>query len=42
MIHNQFFVVPRRISADLELYLFRRRDLMQQIEQRDIEQEKKL
>ena len=42
MIHNQFFVVPRRISADLEVYLFRRRDLMQQIEQRDIEQEKKL
>jgi hypothetical protein len=40
MIHNQFFVVPRRISADLKVYLLRRRDLMQQIEQRDIEQQK--
>jgi hypothetical protein len=42
MIHNQFFVVPRQISADLKVYLFRRKDLMRQIEQRDIEQEKKL
>jgi hypothetical protein len=42
MIHNQFFVVPRRISADLKVYLLRRRDLMKQIEQRDIEQQKKL
>jgi len=42
MIHNQFFVVPRQISADLKLYLIRRKDLMQQIEQRDIEQEKRL
>ena len=41
MIHNQFFVVPRHISADLRVYLLRRRDLMQQIEQRDIEQQKK-
>ncbi len=38
MIHNQFFVVPRRISADLQHYLFRRGDMMQQIEQRDSEQ----
>jgi hypothetical protein len=42
MIHNQFCVVPRRISADLKVYLLRRSDLMQQIEQRDIEQQKKL
>ncbi len=38
MIHNQFFVVPRQISADLQHYLFRRGDMMQQIEQRDSEQ----
>src|SRR4029077_5069138 len=37
MIHNQFFIVPRQISADLKLYLLRREDLMRQIEQRDIE-----
>lgn len=42
MIHNQFLVVPRRVSADLQLYLFRRRDMMQQIEQRDVDQLKKL
>jgi len=42
MIHNQFFVVPRRISADLQHYLFRRGDMMQQIEQRDSEQLKRL
>jgi hypothetical protein len=41
MIHNQFFIVPRQISADLKLYLLRRKDLMQQIEQRDIEQQQK-
>ena len=34
--HNQFFVVPRELSADLRRYLFKRKDLMQQIEQRDI------
>ncbi len=38
MIHNQFFVVPRQISADLQHYLFCRGDMMQQIEQRDSEQ----
>jgi hypothetical protein len=38
MIHNQFLVVPRRISADLQHYLFRRGDMMQQIDQRDSEQ----
>ena len=38
MMHNQFFVVPREISAKLEIYLFHRANLMRQIEQRDIEQ----
>jgi hypothetical protein len=38
MIHNQFFVVPGAISAKLQNYLFHRANLMQQIEQRDIEQ----
>lgn len=30
--------VPRQLSADLQRYLFRRKALMQQIEQRDIQQ----
>jgi hypothetical protein len=38
MIHNQFVVVPREVSAKLQAYLFHRADLMQQIEQRDMEQ----
>jgi hypothetical protein len=38
MIHNQFFVVPRRLSSDLHDYLFKRKTLMKQIEQRDIQQ----
>jgi hypothetical protein len=38
MVHNQFFVVPRQLSTRLEAYLFHRRDLMREIEQRDIEQ----
>ena len=41
MIHNQFFVVPRRLSSDLHDYLFKRKTLMKQIEQRDIQQLKK-
>ena len=41
MIHNQFFVVPRQLSANLRDYLFHRHDAMRQIEQRDIEQMKK-
>jgi hypothetical protein len=36
--YNQFQVVPRQLSSRLQSYLFRRRDLMQQIEQKDIEQ----
>jgi hypothetical protein len=35
---NQFFVVPRQISAELQSYLFRRKALMQQIEDRDLQQ----
>jgi len=38
MIHNQFFVVPRELSSKARNYLFHRSNLMQQIEQRDIEQ----
>jgi hypothetical protein len=38
MIRNQFFVVPRQITTQLEKYLFRRKSMMQQIEQRDLEQ----
>ncbi len=38
MIHNQFFVVPRQISAKVQNYLFHRANLMRQIEERDIEQ----
>jgi hypothetical protein len=38
MIRNQFVVVPRDISNQLRDYIFRRQNLMRQIEQRDIEQ----
>jgi hypothetical protein len=38
MIHNQFAVVPREIASKAQSYLFNRSNLMQQIEQRDIEQ----
>jgi hypothetical protein len=38
MIHNQFYVVPRQITGKLDAYLFRRRKLMQQIEEGDIQQ----
>jgi hypothetical protein len=38
IVHNQFFVVPRQLSADLERYLFKRKALMQQIEDRDLQQ----
>jgi hypothetical protein len=38
MIRNQFLVVPRQITMQLEKYLFGRKAMMQQIEQRDIEQ----
>jgi len=38
MIHNQFCVVPRQLTVDLQRYFFKRKALMQQIEERDIEQ----
>jgi hypothetical protein len=42
MIRNQFTVVPREITAHLGNYLFHRHELMRQIEDRDIEQRKRL
>jgi hypothetical protein len=38
IVHNQFFVVPRQLSADLQRYLFKRKALMKQIEDRDLQQ----
>ena len=38
--YNQFHVVPRQIDSQLRSYLFRRKALMQQIEQKDVEQMK--
>jgi hypothetical protein len=38
---NQFQVVPRQISSQLRAYFFRRGDMMQQIEQKDLEQMKR-
>jgi len=40
--HNQFFVVPAQISSQLRSYLFRRSDMMRQIEKRDLEQLKSI
>jgi hypothetical protein len=40
MIHNQFFVVPRQLASRLQTYLFNRKALMKQIEDRDIQQMK--
>ncbi len=40
MIHNQFAVVPRQFAVHLRNYFFHRRELMRQIEDRDIEQMK--
>ena len=42
MIHNQFFVVPRQLSARLQNYLFHRSELMHEIEKRDLEQLKQI
>ncbi len=36
--YNQFFVVPRQLSGHLRDYLFRRKDLMRSIEERDVQQ----
>jgi hypothetical protein len=41
MVHNQFLVVPREISAKVQNYLFHRANMMRQIEERDIEQQNK-
>ena len=41
IVHNQFFVVPRQLSADLQRYLFKRKALMQQIEDRDLQPARK-
>ena len=38
MIHNQFAVVPRQLTTQLETYFLHRDTLMRQIEQRDLEQ----
>ena len=38
---NQFIVIPKRLTEHLLTYIFRRSDLMRQIEERDIEQQKK-
>jgi hypothetical protein len=40
-VHNQFCAVPRQLSVTLHYYVFRRGELMRQIEQRDAEQLKK-
>jgi hypothetical protein len=40
MIRNQFFVVPSQITTQFKNYLFGRKAMMQQIEQRDLEQMK--
>jgi dolichyl-phosphate-mannose-protein mannosyltransferase len=36
--YNQFFVVPHQLSGNLYRYFFKRKALMEQIEQRDIQQ----
>jgi hypothetical protein len=41
MVYNQFHVVPRQISQQVRIYVFRRNVLMQQIEQKDSEQLRK-
>ena len=40
MIHNQIVVVPLRMKHHLETYFLHRSEMMQQIEQKDIEQQK--
>lgn len=41
MIHNQFLVVPKEIAGHAGSYLFRRREEMHRIEQRDLEEKRK-
>jgi len=38
MVHNQFHAVPSQLSAHLNSYFFHRKALMNQIEQRDMQQ----
>lgn len=38
LAYNQFFVVPTRFSSTVRTYFFRRSDLMQQIENKDLEE----
>jgi hypothetical protein len=38
MAHNQLYVVPRELASHLHAYLFKRKEEMRQIEERDIEQ----
>jgi len=38
IVRNQFFVVPRQLAADFQRYFFKRKALMQQIEDRDLQQ----
>jgi hypothetical protein len=40
MVRNQFVIVPRQLTANLQRYLFKRKALMQQIEDRDIKQQR--
>jgi Dolichyl-phosphate-mannose-protein mannosyltransferase len=39
--YNQFFVVPEKLSGNLRTYVFHRNQLMQQIEQKDVEELRK-
>ena len=41
MIHNQFFVVPRELGTHMRAYLFKRKEEMRKIEERDIQQMQK-
>jgi len=38
VVHNQFQAVPRELATELRSYLFRRKDLLRRIEDRDIEE----
>lgn len=38
VVYNQFHIVPRQISSQLQSYLLRRNDTLHQIEQKDLEQ----
>ena len=38
VVHNQFFVVPRQLASNVHRYLFERKALMKQIEDRDLQQ----